>query len=189
MPKEPRRRSKSPTETGVVQPKRAASPEDIRASKEDEAPKAKRRRHGGVEETSAPLEDRGGTRRQQSRASRPARHSKDRPVEPAGPLLLPSHSRTLEVPFTIATRSKRRHDIDDDPVGLDPTRIATTARPRPTRTKKPVMTHATSKKQRTSLPKRQASSEERQDAPKKRKTDENTSPMPPPTPPFGGVEM
>ena len=74
------------------------------ASEESTAPTAKRGRHEDEEEEVSILEDQGS----------------------------PSPSRTFEVPYSIVTRSKRRHD---DPGGLDLTGIAIRQRPVRTRLK------------------------------------------------------
>ena len=121
------------------------------ASEESAAPTVKRGRREDEEEASIP-EDQGS----------------------------PSPSRTFEVPYSIVTRSKRRHDDNDNPGGLDLTGIAMTARQRPVRKKLNF-----SKTQETS---KRKTSEELQDTSekrKKRKTDENTpSMLPASTPSF-----
>ena len=122
------------------------------ASEESTAPTAKRGRHEDEEEASIP-EDQGS----------------------------PSPSRTFEVPYSIVTRSKRRHD---DPGGLDLTGIAIRQRPVRTRLKFSQAHEASA---------REENSEEPLDASKKRKkrkTDENTpSRLSPSTPLFGRVDL
>ena len=124
------------------------------ASEESAAPTVKRGRREDEEEASIP-EDQGS----------------------------PSSSRTFEVPYSIVTRSKRRHD---DPGGLDLTGIAMTTRQRPVRTRLKFS-------QAREASARKEKSEEPLDASKKRKkrkTDENTpSILSPSTPLFGRVDL
>ena len=117
------------------------------ASEESAAPTVKRTRHEDEEEEVSISEDQGS----------------------------PSPSR--EVPYSIVTRSKRRHE---DPGGSDLTGIAMTARKRPVRTRlKFSQSHEASE--------REEKSEEPLDTSKKQKTDMNIPS--PSTPLFDRVDL
>ena len=102
-----RPQSTSPTEASDVRSKRAASPGDIRVSKETVAPTAKRGRHE--------------TRR---------RHQ---PLWKIG--VHPPNLAPLRMTLLHRHAVKRRHDVSGDHGGLDLTGTAMTARQRPVRTR------------------------------------------------------